>query len=303
MKTMHKLVALLLALLCTVAMTTLAGAEDLLSLSDIQDRTYAKNILENHTTAHQSMVYYGIQMGDETIDATFDYYYVNTDDGLVLYNEDSLGLKQMVRKDMVIRKAGDSEAEMLGFIDDSAFETVYLPMVEGPLYQQDAPSERLVNKREIGSQVYITVENDVAQSIRKPVFENLWGITDGKVVFEIVFDKASGDFLYSSTSHLSVNGELKLLVEAPIVYDVQYVIPEFIKTAIAEAETRTVHVVVNPGSDDSKEYTYQVPVGLHFTLYTQSPHTLYTDEAMTQVYEGHDGELPMECTVYAKVEG
>ena len=120
-------------------------------------------------------------------------------------------------------------------------------------------------------------------------------VLDAKT-FDVIFERAdyteieTGE-VYEGAINITYDGEIPESMKKFVEYDTQ------------TENMRTVTVVTNPGGDNEKTESLQVPKGLQVTFSgladEETPYTLYTDAECTQAFE-EEADTDSDLTIYVK---
>jgi hypothetical protein len=203
--------------------------------------------------------------------------------------------KEVIRNKLVYRY-DENYARYVALVADN-YEKICIPQIEGCVYQNRG-DEKIEDQKDKGNLVSIKASITVQDSDKYNV---TYGFDVGDTILKtIVMDKETG-IVTSETEQHGDEEFYSYLVE----YDGETKVPYFYKKLKEISTTRKCEVYMDYGSSESKRYTYDVPLGVYFTVMEQEGYKCYVDEDCTKEFSEYQIQVQnpeSPVTLYLKKE-
>lgn len=182
--------------------------------------------------------------------------------------------KEVIRNKVMYRY-DESFPRYVALVGDN-YEKICVPEIEGCVFQNDG-NETIEDEKDKGELVNIKASVVVQEGDE---YNTIYGFDPGtKIDKTIVMDKESG--IVTSETEKSGDEEFySYLVE----HDGETKVPYFYKKIKEKTDTRECTVYVDDGTGEWKEYNFDVPTDVYFTVLEQEGYRCYTDEDCTKEF-------------------
>lgn len=189
--------------------------------------------------------------------------------------------KEVIRERKLYRY-DESFPRFVALIGDN-YEKICVPEIEGAVFQNNG-NESIEDEKDKGNLINIkaacTVQEGDSYNIK-------YGFEPGsKIEKTIVMDKETG-IVTSECEKCNDEEFYSYMVE----YDGETKIPKFFMSIRDKKESRKCMVYMDYGSENSKQYTYDVPNDVYFTVMDQEGYKCYTDPECTKEFSEYQIQI------------
>lgn len=203
--------------------------------------------------------------------------------------------KEVIRNKIMYRY-DESFPRYVALVGDN-YEKICIPEIEGCVFQNDG-NETIEDQKDKGELVNIKASVTVQEGDR---YNITYGFDPGtKIDKTIVMDKESG--IVTSETESSGGEEFYSYI---VEYDGETKVPYFYKKIKEKTDTRECTVYVDDGTGEWKEYNYDVPMDVYFTVLEQDGYRCYADKDCTKEFSEYQISVQnpeSSVTLYLKKE-